>query len=402
LVSGGERVLVIGGGIGGLAAAVALRRVGFRVRVLERAPELAEVGAGLSLWSNAICALDRMGLAHAVVSRSSPIERAVTVTSRGEVLSDLSLGAACRQAGYPSVCAHRAELQGVLAGALETEDLRLGAECVSVVQDPRGARVRLANGDCEEASVVVGADGIHSVVRAELLGASAPRAAGYGAYRGVAHVVPPDLPPSSALFALGRGAQAGVVRCGGGRVYWFATVNRPRISDAAMLPSKDDALRRFARWPRTVVAAIEATESGALLWNDVEDRAPAWPLGAGRATLLGDAAHATTPNFGQGACQALEDAVVLADCLRRGGLEPESLRRYETSRRSRTARVIRRSWRAGKVFQAENAWLVWLRDRVARSRMGRRGARAAFETWLQVALPELDDGDPSRRQRNRG
>ena len=386
----GVDVIIIGGGIGGLAAAAALRCVGISAAVYERAPEIREVGAGLSLWSNAIKALRRLGLDEAVVARGSPIEEAITRTDRGVVLSQVSIGDISKKAGAPTVCVHRAELQQVLASAVEPGQIHLNATCVGIDADRDGVTARFADGRTARGSILVGADGIRSAVRDSLLGAMAPRYAGYFGYRGIAHGEFPELPAGYTAFALGRGAQVGLVHCGPRRVYWFATVNAPEgtpTPDPVSL--KAEAMKRFAGWHSPIPAVIAATEPGALIKGDIIDRPPTWLWGRGRATLLGDAIHPTTPNMGQGACQALEDAVVLADCLRRRGLGEEGLREYEETRRERTALVTRRSWSFGRVFQLENRVAIAVRNWLVRRGFGETRGIKMFKELLTYEPPEL-------------
>jgi len=384
------RALIVGGGIGGLAVALACTRAGIEAEVYERAPELHEIGAGLSLWSNAVAALGRLGIRDEVIARSDPIERAVTVTSDGAVLSDVPLRELVTELGEPSVCAHRADLQRTLATALGADRIHLGADCVAIEEDASGVTARFANGASARADVAVGADGIRSVVREHLLGDRAPRYAGYFALRGVARCEPRRLPPGAGLFGLGRGAQAGFIRCGGGRVYWFATVNAPQGTTIAVGRRKESALGRFGGWFPVAAEVIEATPEEAVLVNDIVDRPPARTTGRGRITLVGDAAHPTTPNLGQGACQALEDAVVLADSLSRLGSNAEALRRYENVRRARTAMVQRQSWWLGKLFQLENAAAIELRNRFIRSRTGQKQTTSSLLGVLRHDLPALN------------
>ena len=378
---------MVGGGIGGLATALACTRAGIEAEVYERAPELHEIGAGLSLWSNAVAALTRLRIRDEVIARSDPIERAVTLTSDGGVLSDVSLHDVAEELGEPSVCAHRADLQQALATALGAGRIHLGADCVAIEEDEGGVTARFANGASARGDVAVGADGIRSVVREHVLGERAPRYAGYFALRAVARCEPRGLPPGAGYFGLGRGAQAGFIRCGGGRVYWFATVNAPEGTTIPLGRRKESALRRFGGWFPLAAEMIEATPEEAILVNDIVDRPPSRTTGRGRITLVGDAAHPTTPNLGQGACQALEDAVVLADSLSRPGSNTEALRRYESLRRARTAMIQRQSWWLGKLFQLENRGAIELRNRFIRSGIGRRQAVSSLLAVLRHDLP---------------
>jgi 2-polyprenyl-6-methoxyphenol hydroxylase-like FAD-dependent oxidoreductase len=384
-----ERVLIVGGGIGGLAAAVALRRVGLAASVFERAPELNEIGAGISLWSNAVQALGRLGLAEAVVARGTVLDHALTLTAAGRLLSDVDLAGLAHRAGCVSACVHRAELQSVLATAVGPA-LRLGAACVEVAEESDGVTVRLADGGTERGTLLVGADGIHSVVRVHLHGPTESRRAGYVAYRGMARFDVPESPPDRSRLILGPGAQAGIFPCGPGRTYWFATAPATAVPPAGPAgDQKAEALERFRGWYALLPEVIAATEPAAVMRHDVLDLPPVWPWGRDRVTLLGDAAHATTPNLGQGACQALEDAVFLADSLRQHGPTPAGLRRYEEARRHRTERVVRLSWSMGKVLQWSNPFAVRLRNWMLASRFGRRQGMATVEELLAYKLPDL-------------
>jgi 2-polyprenyl-6-methoxyphenol hydroxylase-like FAD-dependent oxidoreductase len=382
-------VLIIGGGIGGLATAVALSRAGIEARLFERSPELHEVGAGLSLWSNAVAALDRLGLRDAVVAVGDPLERAVTTTDDGAVLTDVSIAEVASELGQPSICVHRADLQDLLAGALEPGSVRLGAECIGVELEGDGIIARFADGQYQRGAILIAADGIHSRVREQLWGQAPPRYAGYFAFRGIAHCDHPELPPGTSRFALGSGTQIGFTRCGAGRVYWFATLNAPEGTTIVPGARKRSALDRFRGWLPLVHEVIEATPEEALLVNDIVDRPPRRVWGTGPITLLGDAAHPTTPNLGQGGCLALEDAVVLASALRSHGLGTKALRAYERARRARTASIQRQSWWLGKVFQLESPIAIRMRNRLIRSPIGQRQATAGLRAILSCDLPEL-------------
>ena len=161
-----RRALVIGAGIGGLGAAVALSRIGMEVAVFERAPEIAEVGAGLSLWSNAMTALRRLGLEEAVLAKGGLIERVQTVSATGRSLAPLDLGQLSQRAGTVSLCMHRAELQGILLeAALAHGSVTVGRECVAIEQDISGVAAHFADGTTERGALLIGAAGSHSARR---------------------------------------------------------------------------------------------------------------------------------------------------------------------------------------------------------------------------------------------
>ena len=362
------KVVVAGGGIGGLTAAIALRRAGFEVSVFERAAELREVGAGLLLAANAQKALAKLGLADAVARLGTPASAGEIRSWRGNVLASIPAAELEKKIGTPSAAVHRADLQALLAREVGEGTLRLGTEVEAFEQDESGVRVLLADGGHESADVLVGADGLRSRIRAGLFGSEEPRYAGYTAWRAVVEPKEELLPWGTGFESWGRGARFGCAHIGDGRVYWFATANAPEGEKdgppGSPAGAKAKLLRLFSGWHRPVADLVEATEEGAILRTDIYDREPLgerW--GEGRVTLLGDAAHPMTPNLGQGACQAIEDAVVLARCLGERGATAESLRSYERLRSDRVAMVVRRSRRVGMVGQVKNPAICWLRDR---------------------------------------
>ncbi len=376
------KALIIGGGIGGLATAVALGRVGVEAEVFERAPEIGEVGAGLSLWSNAIKMLRAIGLDEEVVSLGSTIERSSTLRDDGRLIDATPIGDLSRRSGAPSVCVHRAELQGVLMRAVSDGRLWAGRECVGFDQDGSGVTARFADGSVATGDVLAGADGLRSAVRKAVHGPVAPRPAGYSAWRGIAPIDHPDIPAGSTFLILGPGCQVGLFPCGPGRVYWFATRDEAPPASDRPGPHKGEILDHLGRWWRPIREVIEATPEAAVLKNPIFDRPPVRNWGRGRVTFVGDAIHPTTPNLGQGACQALEDAVALADSLRPGGDPVANLRRYEHSRTIRTAMVVNQSRALGRILQWQNPLLVSLRTLLLRTPLSRRQAGALFETLL--------------------
>lgn len=361
------KVLIVGGGIGGLTAAIALKRQGFSPFVFERAPEVREVGAGITLWTNAVKVLRTLGVGAAVEAKAVPLTRSELRDWRGRLLQGTDLGPVSERLGAPTVGIHRADLQQTLAGFVGPDRLMLGAECVGFSEDEGGVTVRFADGREERGDVLIGADGLRSAVRKQLLGDGPPRYSGYTAWRGVGLIDRPEVPLRTTMLAMGRGSQFGYLPIGGGRTYWFATANLPAGQTDPPGRTKADLLDRFRDWYAPVPAVIEATDEHAIMRNDIVDREPARTWGRGRVTLLGDAAHPTTPNLGQGGCMAIEDALVVARCLKDHADPVVALRAYETRRFDRTAEITNTSWKLGKVFALEGRLSCWLRDRLFRS-----------------------------------
>jgi 2-polyprenyl-6-methoxyphenol hydroxylase-like FAD-dependent oxidoreductase len=367
------KVMIAGAGIGGLTAAIALRRAGFEVAVFERAAELGEIGAGLLLAANAQKALGKLGLSKEVGSLGTPASAAEIRSWRGEVLASIPAGELEARVGAASAAVHRADLQALLLREVGEGPLRLGSEVAGFEQDEAGVTVLFVNGSEERADLLVGADGLRSKIGAELFGPEEPRYAGYAAWRAVVEPEQELLPWGSGFESWGRGQRFGCAHIGKGRVYWFATRNAPEGEKDGPPGSPTGAratlLEFFEGWHHPVHELIEATAEEAIRRDDLYDREPRWGhWGVGRVTLLGDAAHPMTPNLGQGACQAIEDAVVLARCLldvdEADSMEvAHALRRYEGLRAERVATIVRRSRRIGQVGQLENPLLCLLRDR---------------------------------------
>lgn len=357
------RAIVIGSGIGGLAAAIALRKVGVEVAVYERAAELREVGAGISLWANALRALDAIGVGDAVRAVSLPAVRSEMRVNRGRTTTFAVPAARFEEKfGVRPFLAltHRAELVAALASHLPPGVARYGHECVGVEVREKSVGVTFANGHADEADVLVGADGIHSAVRAALFGAEPPRYAGYTCWRGIGPR-PAGVEVGYIGEWWGRGQRFGITTLTGDRVYWFAVKNAPPGGHAA---DESAAVRDLFRdWADPIPELLAATPPDRVFRNDIVDRPPTPVWSNGRAGLIGDAAHPTTPNFGQGGCMAIEDAVVLARQLAANPDPAEAWRAFAAERYRRTSGITHESWRFGKMAHLEGRVSCWLRDR---------------------------------------
>jgi 2-polyprenyl-6-methoxyphenol hydroxylase-like FAD-dependent oxidoreductase len=361
----GKRIIIVGGGPGGLTAAIAVRQAGFEPLVYERAGAWREMGSGLTLWPNAMKALARLGLVEALRAVSLPSAGIAMHTWRGELLFDVPPREQVEDLfGMSGVAIHRAELLAVLLDALGGEHLRLGAHCTGFRQDRESVTALFADGTTACGHALIGADGIKSAIRTQLMGRTKLRYAGYTVWRGVTEF---RLEESVGLTALGRGAQFGIFPMTDNRVYWFASVNAPEGAQDWPTGRKRELLERFDGWHKPISAIIEATNEASILRNDIYDQEPLRRWSEGRVTLLGDAAHPATPNLGQGACQAIEDSVVVARCLRESQEVAEALKMYESRRLPRTSAITKQSRRMGQMGRWKNPLLCWLRDRLIKS-----------------------------------
>jgi 2-polyprenyl-6-methoxyphenol hydroxylase-like FAD-dependent oxidoreductase len=385
-----RRAVVVGAGIGGLTAAVALRRRGWHVTVLERAPVLEPVGAGLGLAPNAVHAFDAIGLGDAVRRMSAVQGHGGLRRADGRWLVRTDLGAVARRFGDPQLMALRADLVGLLVASLPDGALRTGVTVTGVDgNDPdKPARVTTSAGELE-ADLVVAPDGIGSRTRAALFpGHPGPRYSGFTAWRFVAPAAALGPIPVESAETWGRGTVFGTIPLADGRVYCYASAPVPpgvRHDDESA-----ELKRRFGGWHDPIPGLIGSVGPDAVLHDDVYWIAEPLPAyHRGRVALLGDAAHAMTPHLGQGACQAIEDAVVLASVADPGtdaGTAPD-LAAYTAARLPRTRMVANASYRASRLSgmtSRPGAALrdagIWMAGRLAPGLMIRQMDRIAAWT----------------------
>ncbi len=350
-------VLIAGGGIGGLATALALARRGHAVTVFERSREFGEIGAGLQLGPNGMRALHRLGCAGEVLHRAVPVRHLrVLDGATGTLLVQVDLLGAFRERfGHPYVVAHRAHLHAVLLSACRSSGrvrLHAGSPVTDLRHDDAGVAVQVADDRWFLGSTLVGADGLHSVVRTRVLDDGPPRPSGHTTYRAVlpAEVVPAHLRPDSATLWAAPGRHAVHYPIDGGRqVNVVVTVDNAatRPVSGAVVPAVPvlKAFARFASPVRDLMALVPRWTAWVLC-----DREPVARWGAGRITLLGDAAHPMVQYAAQGACMALEDAVELAHQVDAHEDIVQALHRYAEIRAPRTGRVQRTARALGSDF----------------------------------------------------
>jgi 2-polyprenyl-6-methoxyphenol hydroxylase-like FAD-dependent oxidoreductase len=356
-MAGQTRAIIVGAGIGGLAAANALLRAGVEASVFERMSELREVGSGLTLWVNAMRSLDKFGAKEPVRASGAEVHRIENRRWDGPSYKTLPIGVIGERYGTHSVSIHRGELQTALAKLLPAGTVALNAECTGFEQDTDGVTVRFADGREERGDVLIGADGIRSIVRTQLFGAPQPRYSGYTCWRSAAHIEHPRLEPTVYTQVYGRGSNFGVFPIGDRYWSWYGTKMTPAGGGAGGDGAswKREATEQFKDWYETVPAVIEATPEEGFVRQDIYDLKPINVWGKGRVTLLGDAAHATTPALGQGGCMAIEDAVVVARELSADGDVPAALRRYNEARRKRANGIVRNARLQGYIYHGPNA-----------------------------------------------
>ena len=383
------RVAIIGGGIGGLTAANTLSRAGIEVAVYEAAAELREIGAGVALHANAMRVLRAIGVEDAVRKVAGRSQWQVTRNWKtGRVISKSSRQQQAAAFGLLGATVHRADLLDVLADALPAGIVTLGKRCTDVLPDGDTAVARFADGGEIEADVIVGADGIHSPVRASLFGPDAPRFTGKICYRSVIPTeavrgIRPDTdlaqwfgPHGTIVLYPLRGEELINVVC-------HYDDDTYRHESWVTECSREEVLQRYAGWHEPLLRLFAAGDTWYKWALYDRDPIPRWTRG--RVTLLGDAAHPRLPYLGQGACQALEDSAVLATALTAEADDPPTgLARYERTRRPRASRVVLTSRERGLSNHLTSRWAAWQRDLMIawRRRVNRGDPEGRGASWL--------------------
>jgi 2-polyprenyl-6-methoxyphenol hydroxylase-like FAD-dependent oxidoreductase len=355
---------ILGGGIAGLTAAIALRRIGIRAQVFEAAPVIRPVGAGLALAANAIKGYVKLGIAEKIISRGRLLPTFSILDARGRRITQADAAAIGRKYGLHNFAINRPDLHEALLAELDPEQLHTNKAALRVEQSGDKTTLFFKDGSTHETDFLIVADGIHSPIRRQLLPGSKPRYAGYTCWRAV--IDNPGLPLSGATETWGAEGRFGIVPLAGNKIYWFACVNAPQNDPAMRAAGVPDLERIFQKFHDPVPAILRHTPGDSLVWNDIIDLKPISCFAFGNIVLIGDAAHATTPNLGQGACQAIEDAVVLADELAAHDTPEAAFAAFECRRLKRAHFIVNNSWQLGKVAQWSNPLLVSVRNALFR------------------------------------
>lgn len=357
----------MGGGIGGLCTAIALQKKGFIVKVYESAPKLKPLGAGLGLAANAVKALTDIGIGTELMQAGAVLSSFEIMAESGQLITKTNSLEVSKKFGIDNFTIHRADLHQILLSYLQPQTLELNKACKDFEQTAEGVRIFFKDGSEEKADYLIAADGIHSVVRQKLLPGSTPRYAGYTCWRAVINHVPVNFHKQKATETWGSKGRFGIVPLLNNRIYWFACKNASYQDTRFANFNTKDLLNNFRSYHQPIPQILEMTKDEQLIWNDIIDIKPIKQFAFGKVLLSGDAAHATTPNMGQGACQAIEDAIVLANCMSVYASDIEkAFQVFEKKRISRTTRIVNTSWQVGKMAQVENKWLLSVRNSLLR------------------------------------
>lgn len=354
------KLLIVGGGIGGLTTAIALKKFGFDCEVFESASEFGQVGSGLWVAPNAMKIFSRLDLAEEIQAAGSQCKAGAIMTYDGKVLGDMEGDKIFAKHGCHITAIHRAYLHEILckhAGVVRT-----GKHFVRYEEVGEKVVVHFADGSSAEGDIVVGADGIKSLVRQQMLGDVEYRYSGQTCWR-----LMTEYSEEMDYGMVEMWGDRGGLRVGSGKVledlvYTFITAKAERGGVDNKETLKSDLLELCRVFPEITTELIQRTPVDKILRNDLYDFKPLSQWYNDRVVLVGDSAHATTPNLGQGACQAIESAYVLAQSLKECGTVEEAFARYQSMRKKKAHHVTNASWQMGQMVNIENRFGQWLRN----------------------------------------
>ena len=354
---------IIGAGIGGLTAAIALRQRGIEAKVYEAAPEIKPLGAGIVMATNAMLVFQRLGIAEKIQSAGFLINEGFISDQQWRPIQKFDAAYVSKKYGVGSYAFHRADLHKVLFDELPQGTVALNHKLSSLHQEESKVSLRFENQLSEEVDLVIGADGIKSIVRESLFGKSTYRYSGQTCWRSIVEMPVPAKFKNSTYELWGNeaGLRFGLVAVGENKIYFFATQKSAEGIIDEIKTLKRDLAVKFSQFGKDVVSVIENADEAKIIRTDIYDLAPIKNWFRDRIVLLGDAAHATTPNLGQDGCQAVEDAYVLAKVLGERDSAPGALQYYQNTRFVKANYVVKTSWQLGQVTNAP-ASLIKLRN----------------------------------------
>ncbi|WP_149913237.1 FAD-dependent monooxygenase [Sphingobacterium cavernae] len=353
---------IIGGGVAGLTTAIGLSQLGREFVVFEQAKELKGIGAGFGLAANAMLALDLLGLKQGIEKIGFYTHSFNILDQRGNILLAPDTKKLSQQYNQDNFTIHRADLYFYLLNQIPTEKVILGKKAIRFEQNADTITVSFDDESTVKCKYLLIADGVKSPLRQQLLPHSTPRYSGYTCWRATIDNSSIKLDKGSETW--GKDGRFGMTPLVGNRIYWYACVNSKANNPIYRNYSVKDLTTHFQDYHTTIPTILAETRDVDLIWNDIIDIKPLTHLAYGNILLLGDAGHATTPNLGQGACQALEDVAVLMDELKITDSVTQAFRKFENRRLKRTKYITDTSKRIGEISQWDNPLMVTFRNTI--------------------------------------
>ncbi|MEK7016763.1 FAD-dependent monooxygenase [Bacillus sp. FSL R9-9410] len=355
-----NNVMIIGGGIAGLCAAISLQKIGLDVKVYDKNTEPTVAGAGIIIAPNAMQALEPYGISEQIKKFGNESNGFNLVSEKGTIFSKLTIPAC-----YPKMYSiHRKDLHQLLLSKLQEGTVEWGKECVKIEQNEENAlKILFQDGSEAFGNILIAADGIHSVVRKQVTQCDGYRYAGYTCWRGVTPAHNLSL-TNDFIETCGTNGRFGIVPLPNNEVYWYALINAKARDQKYKAYTTADLYNHFKSFHNPIPAILKNASDVNIIHRDIVDLIPMKQFFDKRILFIGDAAHALTPNLGQGACQAIEDAIILAECIKNNAHYRQAFTEYEQKRRDKIEKISNTAWKVGKMAQIESKSLTILRNQV--------------------------------------
>ncbi len=367
---------IIGAGIGGLTTAIALEKKGFDISIYEQAKEIKPIGAGIILANNAMQVYEKLGIRKQIESKGNPISSVNICKSDLSIISNVDLKYFEEKHKVKNIAIHRGQLQEILIDELKSGTLHLDYKLNNIVKNKDLLSLEFNDNKSLESKTILAADGIHSVVRNCLFPENKIRSSKQICWRGVTSYELPKKYKNELNEAWGKGDRFGFVQVAPKQIYWYALKSIKDHSEYSV----NDLELYFNNYHPLIKGIINSTEKSNINTAEILDLSPTNKWHNENVCLLGDAAHATTPNMGQGACQAIEDAYVLSECLGKFDFH-KAFSEYQKLRISKANQIVNTSWTLGKIAHLSNPVLIYLRNQMMKmtpSAMNRKQSNKIF------------------------
>ena len=353
---------IIGAGIGGLTTAIALEQKGIKTRIFEQAERIKPVGAGIILANNAMQIYEKLGLRKVIEENGNPISSMNITKSNLKPLSKIDLTYFERKHNTKNIAIHRGTLQQILIDKLKSTKINLNHKLTSIVENTNGYYLKFENGEQIQSSTVLGADGLNSIVRQNIFPNNTIRKANQICWRGITECELPIKFRNELNEAWGKSERFGFVQVAENKVYWYALKSFKKSKNEFSI---NDLEQYFGDYNSVIKDIIKSTKKEHINTAEISDLKPTNIWFKENVCLIGDSAHATTPNMGQGACQAIEDAFVLSECLHKYEIT-KAFSEYQKLRLPKAHQVVKASWLVGKMAHLKNPILIGLRNQMLR------------------------------------
>lgn len=353
-----SKVIIIGGGVAGLCSAIALIRQGFEVKVYERSPEPTEAGAGIIIAPNALQALEKINMATPIMQAGLGNDGICLMSDKGRKISKLVVP----HGSYKMYSIHRKDLNAILYSALPDATVEYGKECVFTEQNKHEVKAIFSDGSEDSGSLLIAADGIHSPVRNQLNTQHRYRFSGYTCWRTVISTETISNLSGEFIETWGTKGRVGIVPLPHQKAYLYVMINSEENDPEFAQYTVDSLVRRFEKYHQPIPKLLKLIKPKQMIHRDILDIVPMQCFYSNRIAFIGDAAHAFTPNLGQGACQAIEDAILLAQSISDHNHYQDAFAAFDASRRKRIEWISNQSWTLGKMAQFDHPLMAMFRN----------------------------------------